>query len=62
MLDYGARFTKPVVVPHDGGASIEVTGAVKSLDADAKQAVVELTVTSSGEKVLGRCRATVQLD
>ncbi|WEV77944.1 MaoC/PaaZ C-terminal domain-containing protein [Janibacter cremeus] len=62
VLDYGTRFTKPVVVPHDGGASLEVAGTVKSLDADAQQAVVELTVTSSGEKVLGRCRATVQLD
>lgn len=62
VLDYGTRFTKPVVVPHDGGTSLEVTGTVKSLDADAKQAVVELAVTSSDEKVLGRCRATVQLD
>ena len=62
VVDYGTRFTKPVVVPPDGGASLEVPGTVKSLDADAKQAVVELAVTSSGEKVLGRCRATVQLD
>ncbi|WP_338750457.1 MaoC family dehydratase [Janibacter alittae] len=61
ILDYGTRFTKPVVVPHDGGTSIDVTGTVKSLDAETKQGVVELTVTSSGEKVLGRCRATVQL-
>ncbi|NYF97660.1 MaoC family dehydratase [Janibacter cremeus] len=62
ILDYGTRFTKPVVVPHDGGTSIDVTGTVKSLDAQTKQGVVELVVTSSGEKVLGRCRATVQLD
>ena len=62
VLDYGTRFTKPVVVPHEGGASLEVTGTVKSLDVDTRQAVVELGVTSSGEKVLGRCRATVQLD
>lgn len=62
VIDYGTRFTKPVVVPHDGGASIDVQGVVKSLDADSQQATVELTVTSSGDKVLGRCRATVQLD
>lgn len=62
VIDYGTRFTKPVVVPHDGGASIDITGTVKSLDAEARRAVVELTVTSSGDKVLGRCRATVQLD
>lgn len=62
VVDYGTRFTKPVVVPHDGGASIEVTGTVKSVDAEAKRATVELAVTCSGEKVLGRCRAIVQLD
>ncbi|MGO1166484.1 MAG: MaoC/PaaZ C-terminal domain-containing protein [Janibacter sp.] len=62
IVDYGTRFTKPVVVPHDGGASIDIAGTVKSLDAESKQATVELTVTSSGDKVLGRCRAIVQLD
>ena len=62
VVDYGTRFTKPVVVPHDGGASIDVAGTVKSLDAGSRQATVELTVTSSGDKVLGRCRAIVQLD
>lgn len=62
VVDYGTRFTKPVVVPHDGGASIDVEGTVKSLDGDARQATVELTVTCAGDKVLGRCRATVQLD
>lgn len=62
VVDYGTRFTKPVVVPHDGGASIDVEGTVKSLDADVRQATVELTVTCAGDKVLGRCRATVQLD
>lgn len=62
VIDYGTRFTRPVVVPHDGGTSIDVSGAVKSLDAEARQAVVELTVTCGDDKVLGRCRATVQLD
>ncbi|WP_435202576.1 MaoC/PaaZ C-terminal domain-containing protein [Janibacter sp. GS2] len=62
IIDYGTRFTRPVVVPHDGGASIDVSGRVTTLDPESKQASIELTVTSSGEKVLGRCRATVQLD
>lgn len=61
VIDYGTRFTKPVVVPHDGGASIDIAGVVKSLDAESRQATIELTVTSSGDKVLGRCRAIVQL-
>lgn len=62
VIDYGTRFTRPVVVPHDGGAQLEVGGLVTKLDAETKQATVELTVTSGGDKVLGRCRAVVQLD
>ena len=61
VVEFGTRFTKPVVVPQDGGA-IEVAGVVKSVDEDARRATVELTVTSSGDKVLGRCLAVVQLD
>lgn len=62
VVDYGTRFTKPVVVPHGEGTSLDVTGVVRSLDADARRATVELTVTCRGDKVLGRCRAVVQLD
>lgn len=62
VVDYGSRFTRPVVVPHDEGASIEVSGRVTKRDEEQRQVTVELTVTSSDEKVLGRCRAIVQLD
>lgn len=62
VVDYGTRFTKPVVVPHDGGAVIEVSGTVRSLDAETRQVTVELTVTCGDDKVLGRCRAVAQLD
>jgi acyl dehydratase len=61
VVEFGTRFTKPVVVPQDGGA-VEVTGVVKAVDEDAKRATVELTATSEGAKVLGRCIAVVQLD
>jgi len=50
-----------VVVPRDG-AELEVSGVVKSVDADAKRATVELTATNGGAKVLGRALAVVQLD
>ena len=62
VLDYGVRFTRPVVVPHDTGADVEVTGVVKAVDEDAKRATVELTATCNGEKVLGRALAVVALD
>ncbi|GAA1781872.1 MaoC family dehydratase [Nostocoides veronense] len=61
VLDYGTRFTSMVVVPRDG-AELEVSGVVKSVDADAKRATVELTATNGGAKVLGRALAVVQLD
>ena len=61
VVEFGTRFTKPVVVPQDGGA-IEVAGVVKSVDEGTRRATVELTVTSGGDKVLGRCQAVVQLD
>jgi acyl dehydratase len=61
VVEFGTRFTKPVVVP-SSGAEIEVTGTVKSVDGESRRATVELTVTFEGAKVLGRCVAVVQLD
>jgi acyl dehydratase len=62
VVEYSVRFTKPVVVPYEGGANIVVEGVVKSVDSEAKRATVDLTATSSGEKVLGRAVAVVRLD
>ncbi|MGZ4598468.1 MAG: MaoC/PaaZ C-terminal domain-containing protein [Oryzihumus sp.] len=62
VVDYGVRFTRPVAVPHDTGADVEVTGVVKSVDEEAKRATVELTATCNGDKVLGRALAVVALD
>ncbi|MDQ1538694.1 MAG: hypothetical protein QOE58_3087 [Actinomycetota bacterium] len=62
IVEYGARFTKPVVVPYEGGADIEVTAVVKAVDAESKRATVELKVTCGTDKVLGRATAVVVLD
>jgi len=61
IVEFGTRFTKPVVVPL-AGAELEVRGVVKTLDEQTRRATVDLTVTSGGDKVLGRCLAVVQLD
>ena len=63
LVEYGVRFTKPVVVPDaDKGATIEVSGKVAAkLDDDARTVRVDLTVTSAGQKVLGMSRAVVRL-
>jgi len=62
VVDYGVRFTRPVVVPWEDGADVEVTGVVKAVDEQAKRATVELTATCGGDKVLGRALAVVALD
>ncbi|MFD7863869.1 MaoC family dehydratase [Streptomyces sp. NPDC057682] len=61
VVEYGVRFTRPVVVPNDDkGALIEVTGKVAAL-LDDRQVRVDLTATSDGKKVLGMSRAVVRL-
>ncbi|MFC9544369.1 MaoC family dehydratase [Streptomyces sp. NPDC056956] len=61
VVEYGVRFTKPVVVPDDGqGATIEVSGKVAA-KLDDNTVRVDLTVTSAGQKVLGMSRAVVRL-
>jgi len=62
VVDFGVRFTKPVVVPDDDqGAVVEVSGSVTARDDDARTVTVELSVSSGGERVLGRARAVVRL-
>ncbi|MGA4802118.1 MaoC family dehydratase [Streptomyces lavendulocolor] len=61
VVEYGVRFTKPVVVPNDGtGALIEVSGKVAA-KLDDNRVRVDLTATSAGRKVLGMSRAVVRL-
>lgn len=61
VVEYGVRFTKPVVVPNDEqGATIEVGAKVAAL-LDDRTVRVDLTATSEGQKVLGMARAVVRL-
>ena len=61
VVEYGVRFTKPVVVPNDDqGALIEVSGKVAA-KLDDNTVRVDLTATSDGQKVLGMSRAVVRL-
>ena len=62
VVEYGARFTKPVVVPYEQGADVETAGVVTAVDEQSRRATVELTVTCGGDKVLGRALAVVVLD
>ncbi|MFI1013584.1 MaoC family dehydratase [Streptomyces sp. NPDC020965] len=61
VVEYGVKFTKPVVVPDDEkGASIAVTGKVAAL-LDDNRVRVDLTAISGTDKVLGMARAVVRL-
>ena len=61
VVEYGTRFIRPVVVPYQDGADVEVTGVVKSVDVQRGRATVELTVRCGNDKVLGRALAVVAL-
>jgi acyl dehydratase len=62
VVEYGVRFTKPVVVPDDDrGTVLEVSGVVAAKDDAARTVRVDLTATSGGERVLGRSQAVVRL-
>jgi acyl dehydratase len=66
VVDFQTRFTKPVLVADttgtaEPGATIEVSGTIGKLDADAGTARVDLTVVSAGQKVLMKAQALVKL-
>ncbi|MDR1998339.1 MAG: MaoC family dehydratase N-terminal domain-containing protein [Frankiaceae bacterium] len=62
VLDYGVRFTRPVVVEYEDGATLSIAGTVIAVDPATRRATVELSVAVAGAAVLSRARATVQLD
>jgi acyl dehydratase len=61
LVEYGVRFTRPVVVPDDEtGARLVVTGLVAEKRDDGTVRV-DVTATSGGDKVLSQARAVVRL-
>lgn len=59
ILEFGARFTKPVIVPAGVDVDLTVTGSVTDV-IDGK-ATISLAATSQGVKVLGLAKAVVLL-
>ena len=61
LLQYGVRFTRPVVVPDDAdGATLEVTAKVTEL-LDDNCVRITITASSEGQTVLGKAQAIVRL-
>jgi acyl dehydratase len=61
IVDYQVRFTRPVIVDPQTGASVRVTAKVGQLDAEARVARIDLTTTFNDETVLGKAQARVSL-
>lgn len=61
VVEYGVRFTRPVVVPDDdAGAVIDVSAKVTALNGDGTVQVA-ITASSGGATVLGKANAVVRL-
>ena len=61
ILEYGVRFTRPVLVDATEGALVTVSAKIGVLNAEANTARVDLTVTAADTTVLGRAQVRVAL-
>jgi acyl dehydratase len=59
VIEYGVRFTRPVVVPDPDGTALHVAGKVRDIRDDGL-VEVDLTVTVDGQTVLAKARAVVR--
>jgi acyl dehydratase len=61
IVEFGVRFSSPVVVPDDdNGATIELSGTIAE-KLDGNKVVLALVARSGGTKILTRARAVVVL-
>ena len=58
IIDYGVRFTRPVVVDAEDGADLFVSAKVGALDDEAAR--IDLTVTFGDTTVLGKAQVRVR--
>lgn len=59
IVEYSARFTRPVVVDAQGGADLVIVAKVGALDEDTAR--IDLTVTFADTAVLGKTQVRVRL-
>jgi acyl dehydratase len=58
ILEYGVRFTRPVVVDTENGADVTVVAKVGAVDDEAIR--LDLTVSHDGTTVLGKAQVRVR--
>lgn len=59
VVDYQARFTRPIPVPNPGEARVQVVARIGAIDQERQTARVDLTVTHDETRVLGKAQAVV---
>jgi acyl dehydratase len=59
VVDYQSKFTRPVLVDADAGATINIVAKVGVVDDDGAR--IDLTVTFDGATVLGKAQVRVAL-
>jgi acyl dehydratase len=59
ILDYGVRFTRPVVVDAESGADVGILAKVGAVDDESAR--IDLTVTHAGATVLVKAQVRVRL-
>ncbi|MBT1597371.1 MaoC/PaaZ C-terminal domain-containing protein [Curtobacterium flaccumfaciens] len=59
VAGYGVRFTRPVVVDPEQGATVDIVAKVGTVDEDGRPKRIDLTVTAAGQTVLGKAQVTV---
>jgi len=60
LLEYGCRFTRPIVVPDDGlGATLRVSGSVTAVDDGV--ATITLKAVCDDVTVLGKATAQIRI-
>ncbi len=59
ILDYGVRFTRPIVVDPETGADVGIVAKVGAIDDETAR--IDLTVTHDGATVLVKAQVRVRL-
>jgi len=59
ILEYGVRFTRPVVVDAEHGAHVQVIATVGAVDEESAR--IDLTVTHADTTVLGKAQVRVRV-
>lgn len=60
IISYETRFTRPVLVDPLTGADLSISAKVARLDEDERTARIDITVTTAGQKVLGKTQARLR--